>query len=203
MLHENFTPYDATVKESFDEELQWCLVKNGHLKQDPKFSPMYELDKDNRTTLLQTLTEKIALLQRPEKEARLLPPEITTEENKTILFVDMLTPINDSSEETLQFIISKWAEAEFDLNIFSTIAKLPNGKNFYGLNGAIAAMVDFFWQHNYFKDGYSIEEVFKAYSAFTNNSIAKLRTFLSDFRKDKSYIKHFEKLKQLKISKMK
>ncbi len=49
LLNENFTPYDATVKESFDEELQWCLVKNGHLKQDPKFSQMYELDKNNRT----------------------------------------------------------------------------------------------------------------------------------------------------------
>lgn len=203
LLNENFTPYDATVKELFDEELQWCLVKNGHLKQDPKFNQMYELDKDNRTTLLQTLKEKIASLQKPEKEAQLLPPEITTEENKTILFVDMLTPVNNSSEETLQFITSKLAEAGFDLNIFSTIAKLPNRKNPYGLNGAIAAMIDFFYQHNYFTKEYNLEEIFKAYSAFTNNSIAKLKTFLSDFRKDNSYIKHFDKLKQLKIDKMK
>ncbi len=203
LLNENFTPYDSTIEGSVDEELQWCLVKNGHLKQDPKFSQMYELDKGNRTTLLQTLTDKIASLQTPEKEAQLLPPEITTEEDKTTLFVDMLTPTNDSSEETLQFITSKLAEAEFDLNIFSTIAKLPNRKNPYGLNGAIAAMIDFFYQHNYFKKGYSIEEIFKAYSAFTNNYIAKLRTFLSDFRKDNSYIKHFEKLKQLKINKLK
>ncbi len=131
------------------------------------------------------------------------PQEIATVEDKKTSFTDMLKPIKDSSEETLQFITSKLSEAEFDLNIFSTVAKLSNRKNPYGLNGAIAAMIDFFWQHNYFKEGYSIEEIFKAYSAFTNNSIAKLRTFLSDFRKDKSYIKHFEKLKQLKINKLK
>jgi len=108
-----------------------------------------------------------------------------------------------AQEETVQFIISKWAEAEFDLNIFLKVAKLPNGKNPYGLNGAIAAMIDFFWQHNYFKKGYSMEEVFKAYMAYTGNSIGKLKSFFVDFRKDKSYIKHFEKLKQLKINKLK
>lgn len=97
MLNENFTPYDATVKESFDEELQWCQVKNGHLKQDPKFSQMYELDKNNRTTLLQTLTDKIASLQTPEMEAQITPQEIATVEDKKTSFTDMLKPINDSS----------------------------------------------------------------------------------------------------------
>lgn len=48
-----------------------------------------------------------------------------------------------------------------------------------------------------------MEDVFKAYSAYTGNSIAKLKTFLSDFRKDNSYIKHFNKLKQLKINTLK
>lgn len=164
---------------------------------------MYALDIENRTTLLETLKEKIASSRAKEKEQEVKPQEIVTVENKKSSFLDMLKPVNGSSEETLQFIISKLTEAEYNLDIFSTIAKLPNGKNPYGLNGAIAAMIDFFYQHNYFKKEYNLEEIFKAYSAFTNNSIAKLRTFLSDFRKDKSYIKHFNKLKQLKINKLK
>jgi hypothetical protein len=83
------------------------------------------------------------------------------------------------------------------------IDKLSNGKNPYGLNGAIGAMIDFFYQHNYFKKEYNLEEIFKAYFAYTGNAIAKLKTFLSEFRHENSYIKHFEKLKQLKVSKLK
>jgi hypothetical protein len=94
-------------------------------------------------------------------------------------------------------------EAGFELQLLSKVDKLPNGKNPYSLNGAIAAMVDFFYQNNYFKKEYSLEQIFKAYSTYTGNSIAKLRSFLSEFRQDNSYIKHFEKLKQLKINKLK
>lgn len=203
LLQENFTPYGNHLKEQTDEELQWCLVKNGHLKKDSKFDKMYSLDIANRTAVLKVLTEKIASFQTQENQPEIIPQEITATGVKTTSFVDMLRPIKDSSRETLDFIISKWAEAEFDLQIFSKVDKYSNGKNAYGLNGAIAAMIDFFWQNNYFKKGYNLEEVFKAYSAYTGNSIAKLKTFLSDFRKDNSYIKHFNKLKQLKINKLK
>jgi hypothetical protein len=164
---------------------------------------MYALDIENRTTLQQTLSEKIASFRTKEKKSETTQVEIPEPKVEIASFVDMLKPLNNSSQETLDFIIAKLKEAEFEPDLFNKVQKFSNGKNVYGLNGAIAAMIDFFWQHNYFKDGYSIEEIFKAYSAFTNNSIAKLRTFLSDFRKDKSYIKYFEKLKHLKINKMK
>lgn len=203
LLQKNFTPYDDKLEEQADEELKWCLVKNGHLKNDPKFNQMYILDKENRTELLQALTEKIASFQTKENEPEITSKEITETGAKTTSFVEMPKPFNNSSQETLDFIISKWAEAEFDLHIFSKVDKYSNGKNAYGLNGAIAAMIDFFWQHNYFRKGYNLEEVFKAYSAYTGNSIAKLKTFLSDFRNDNSYIKHFNKLKDLKINKLK
>lgn len=38
LLRENFTPYDDKLEEQADEELYWCLVKNGWLKQDSKFA---------------------------------------------------------------------------------------------------------------------------------------------------------------------
>jgi hypothetical protein len=37
LLQENFTPYDDKLEEQADEELYWCLVKNGWLKKDSKF----------------------------------------------------------------------------------------------------------------------------------------------------------------------
>ena len=203
LLRENFTPYDDNLEEQADEELYWCLIKNGHLKQDSKFSKIYDLDKENRTSLLQTLTEKIASLQTLQKETQALPAETVTVENKKPSFVDLLKPINDSSEATLNFIISKWTEAEFKLNIFSKVDKSADGKNAHGLNGAIAAMIDFFWKQNYFKEGYNMEEIFKAYFIYSSNYIAKFRTVLSHFREDNYYIEYFNKLKQLKINKMK
>ncbi|MEJ7678832.1 MAG: hypothetical protein WKG06_13435 [Segetibacter sp.] len=80
-MQENFTPYDTTIEESVDEELQWCLVKNGHLKNDPKFNQMYLLDKENRTELLRTLTEKIASTQTKENK-----PEIIAEDTTNFRF---------------------------------------------------------------------------------------------------------------------
>lgn len=203
LLQENFTPYDEKLEEQADEELYWCLVKNGNLKKDPDFDQMYLIDKESRTAILEALRQKIASFETKEDKPAIIPSANTTTEIKATSFADMLRPINGSSQETLDFMISKWAEAEFELNIFSTVAKYANGKNAYGLNGAIAAMIDFFWQYNYFKKGYTMEEVFKAYSAYTGNSIAKLKTFFSTFREDNSYIKHFNKLKQLKINKLK
>jgi hypothetical protein len=103
----------------------------------------------------------------------------------------------------MKFIQSKLEEAGFELQLLSKVDKLPNGKNGYGLNGAIAATIDFFYQYNYFSNAYSIQQIFKAYSNYTGNSIAKLSSFLSEFRQDNSYIKHFDKLKRLKINKLK
>ncbi|MEJ7678834.1 MAG: hypothetical protein WKG06_13445 [Segetibacter sp.] len=62
-------------------------------------------------------------------------------------------------------------------------------------------MIDFFWKQNYFKDGYNMEEIFKAYFAYSSNYIAKFKDVISHFTEDKYYIKYFDKLKQMKISK--
>jgi hypothetical protein len=203
LLQKNFTPYDAALPDGADEELQWCLVKNEHLKKDPKFGQMYSLDKENRSALLEALATKINPFKNEAVESGSNNNELFSSESKTTSFLDVVKPLTNDPTETLNFIASKLEEAKFDLNLLSKIDKLPNGKNPYGLNGAIAAMIDFFYQHNYFKKEYTLEEIFKAYSAYSGNSIAKLKTFLSEFRQDNSYIKHFEKLKQLKISKLK
>lgn len=96
----------------------------------------------------------------------------------------------------------KAEEAGFEFNLFSPVPRLENGKNPYGLNGCMAAMIDYFYQLNYFKKEYTLEQIFKAYLQYSGNSIGKLKTFLSEFRNDNSFINHVEKLKALKIKKL-
>jgi hypothetical protein len=203
LLLDNFTPYDTKLEEQADEEVQWCLVKNEHIKKNDKFKQMYLLDKENRTEILKALTEKIASLKSVHNITKPAEEEITAIEAKPRSFLDLLKPINNDPLQTVSFLKDKLDAAGFEFNLFTKIDKLPNGKNPYGLNGAIAAMIDFFYQYDYFKKEHSLEEIFKAYSSYTGNSIAKLKTFLSEFRQDNSYMKHFEKLKKLKINKLK
>jgi hypothetical protein len=203
LLKENFIPYDKKLEEQADEEVQWCLVKNEHIKKDDKFKQMYLLDKENRTEILKALTEKIASLTTAHRTPQAPGEKKGANETKATSFLDLLKLINDDPIQTLSFIKDQLEAASFEFNLFTKIDKLPNGKNPYGLNGAIAAMIDFFYQYDYFKKEYNLEEIFKAYSSYTGNSIAKLKTFLSEFRQDNSYMKHFEKLKKLKINKLK
>jgi hypothetical protein len=202
LLRENFTPYNIDLKKSPDEELRWCVVKNEHLIEDPKFEQMYALDKENRSAILDALALRITPNEAEQKEELIIAAD-GMNENKIVSFIEVLRPIGNSADDTLQFIKLKLEEAKFQLNLLSKIDKLSNGKNPYGLNGAIAAMIDFFYQHNYFKKDYTLEQVFNAYSAYTGNSIAKFKTFFSEFRQDNNYRKHFEKLKSLKINKLK
>jgi hypothetical protein len=203
LLEDNFVPYDAKLEQEADEEVQWCLVKNGFLKKDEKFKQMYLLDKDNRTEILKALNVKLASFGSADHTVQAADEKSTATETKATSFLDLLKPINNDGLQTLHFIQQKLEEASFDFNLFTKIDKLPNGKNPYGLNGAIAAMIDFFYQHDYFKKEHSLEEIFKSYFSYTGNSIAKLKTFLSEFRQDNSYVKRFEKLKKLKINKLK
>lgn len=184
LLQENITPYHAISEKSVDEELQWCFVKNEHPKKDPKFEQMYSLDKENRATILHALSQRMIILKSPEKDFVKTPEDLV--EEKAISFLDVLMPININPNVTLNFVNSKLEEAGFELQLLSKVDKLPNGKNPYGLNGAIAAMIDFFYQYNYFKKEYSLKQIFKTYSTYTGNSIAKLKTFLSEFRQDNS-----------------
>ncbi|HEX8356875.1 MAG TPA: hypothetical protein VF610_05680 [Segetibacter sp.] len=169
LLEENFTPFHLPEQETGDEELWWCQVKNAKLKNDNKFQHMYSLDEENRTAILKTLKEKVAPAdEEEEKLQRYIDHTIDTEKNSTT-FLDIIRTVNISASQTVEFMRRKTAEARFEFDLFSKIDKLPNGKNPYGLNGAIA----------------------------------KLKTCLSEFRADNSYIKHFQKLKQLKINKLK
>ncbi len=207
LLLENPIPYAEPSYDHPDEELKWCYVKNGHLKKDPKFSQMYLLDQQNRTAILNAVEKRIAefpkpLLQPLSVEKPVVPEDETQPATKTILFLEVLNPINGNPEETLQFIRQKIEKAGFEFNLFSRVPRLEIGKNQYGLNGCIAAMIDHFYQLNYFKKEYTLEQIFKAYLQYSGNSIGKLKRFLSEFRQDKSYIKYAEKLKQLKIKKL-
>ena len=208
LLQENFVPYNNRLQqEDIDEELQWCFVKNDNLKKDAKYNKMYLVDKENRTVLLEQLKKRITEFPKPisetEASEKLTPVENELNKNAdTILFLEVLKPIDGDTEKTLSFIKEKIEEAHFEFKVFSPISRLPNGKNPYGLNGCIAAMVDFFYQHNYFKKEYNLEEIFKAYLQYSGNTIGKLHTFLSEFREDKSYTRHLAKLKALKINKL-
>jgi hypothetical protein len=114
----------------------------------------------------------------------------------------MLKPMDGSPENTLQFIIEKTEQAGFDYKIFQPVTRLANGKNPYGLNGCIAAMIDFFYQLGYFKKDYSQKEIFTAFLQYSGNSIGKFNTFLSEFREDSHFIRYSAKLKNLKIKKL-
>ena len=203
LMEQHVKPYDESLDGTSDEELQWCFVKNGFLQKDPKFEQMYALDQENRATIKEALARKHASFESTEVDGDIKTKEISITEKKIVRFPDTLRPLKTDPSETLDFIIAKVEEANFDFPLFNRIEKLPNGKNPYGLNGAIAAMIDLFYQLNYFKKEYQLEDIFKAYSAFTGNHIAKLKNFISEFRQDNSYLKHFDKLKQLKINKLK
>jgi hypothetical protein len=207
LLLENFTPYTEPLHDHPDEELKWCYVKNENLKKDPKFSQMYLLDRQNRTAILSAVEKRIAEFPKPLLQPLAVDELVVLEDEtqpatKIILFLEVLKPINGSPEETLQFIQQKIEEAGFEFNLFSPVPRLENGKNPYGLNGCMAAMIDHFYQLNYFKKDYTLEQIFKAYRQYSGNSIGKLKTFLSEFRNTNSFIKHAEKLKQLKIKKL-
>lgn len=207
LLQKHFIPYVEPLPDHPNEELKWCFVKNENLKKDPKFSQMYLLDEQNRTAILHTIEKRIVESSKPLSQPVTVAEPATLEDlipppAKPLSFLEMLEPINGSPEETLQFIKQKIEEAGFKDNLFSPIPKSDNGKNQYGLNGRIAAMIDCFYQLRYFKKEYTLEQIFKAYLQYSGNSIGKLKTFISEFRNNNSYIKHAEMLKKLKIKKL-
>jgi hypothetical protein len=58
LLQENGAAYNGELLISADEEPEWCLVKNENLKKDPKFSQMYRLDEQNRSTILKAVKKE-------------------------------------------------------------------------------------------------------------------------------------------------
>lgn len=204
LLAENPAPYGQQLQIDADEELQWCILKNHNLTKSGQFEKMYALDRQNRLAILSALDNKIASLS-PALSPTQENPLSTAQEiqaNNTPIFLEMLRPMNGGAEETLQFIKSKLSEADFEFNLFESIPKLANGKNPYGLNGCIAAMIEFFYQHNYFKPEHTLEEIFKAYQFYSGNRIGKLKVFISEFRNDNNFRKYSARLKELKISRL-
>jgi hypothetical protein len=201
LLIENPVPFGEHLEHDADEELLWCFVKNNHLKRDKSFHKMFSIDKQNRNILSEAIEKRINELQHIQLASSPIEAEVESVKKLTP-FLYMLKPCNDNPEETLAFMKSKTAEAEFYFAIFSAVRKLSNGKNPYGLNGCMSAMIDFFYQYNYFKKEYRLEEIFEAYLTYSGNSIGKFKTFISEFRQDKYYKKWFAKLKALKINKL-
>ncbi len=189
LLEGNLIPYEGELPADADEELKWCWVKNASLKKNEAFARMYSLDQYNRRIVLDALkgsvtAETASIGKRPPKEPG---------------FLDMLVPMEGSPEKALQFIIARIEEADFKFRLFSPVQRLRGGKNPYGFNGCLAAMLDFFYQHGYFKKEYLLEQVFVAYFAYSGNSVGKFKVFLSEFRQDRNYKKYMDKLKALKI----
>lgn len=180
------------------------------MKEQSRFAPLYRLDAQNRKDLLDAVEKRIAqfpapLLQ-PADEGQLVlrsaqdPESLDTPQ--AVVFLEMLWPVDGSPERTLQFIAAKVEEAGFDFKLFSTVKRLANGKNPYGFNGCMAAMIDFFYQLQYFKPEYDLGQIFGAYLRYSGNSVGKFKTFLSEFRQDSHYRKYSARLKALKISKL-
>ena len=136
LFQEYFEAFSITLPLENDEELQWCMVKNEHLKNDPHFEKMYLLDKVNRQTLLTALLSY----------AHPTPPVASDNLDKTqpehsVLFIDMLNTQEGLTEiDILNRIKEYLQKAGFEYDIFQNIGKGEGGRNLYGLNPRIEAV---------------------------------------------------------------
>jgi hypothetical protein len=206
LLQEYPVAYPDPMPEDADDELQVCYLKNASLKENTKFHPLYALDEQNRKTFLEAVERRIAALSpspSPSSDSAAIDdPPVKPEPPEPISFLSLVRPMNGSADETIQFITDQVKQAGFPFALFSKVDRLPNGKNRYGLNGAMAAMVRFFYDRNYFNKEYEFVDVFTSYLHFTGNSVGKLPTFLENYQEDGHFQKYFDKLKDLKISKL-
>lgn len=210
LLEAHSLAYGEHLAQDADEEVLWCLQKNSILQKDDRYEFMYRLDRENRTILLQKLQEAAALLvkkgnaneQKTATSVEILSKSSMVEEAKSVPFLHLLKPLKQNSSSTLVFIQESLAAAEFTFDLFSPVEKTSSGKNPQGLNGQIAAMIHFFFQHNYFIAGVSDRQIFTEYFLFSGNRIPKLGHYYAQFRTDPTYIKYTNKLKALKISKL-
>ncbi|MDQ2863653.1 MAG: hypothetical protein M3R50_08430 [Bacteroidota bacterium] len=201
LLHNNFIPYEGIGEDDPDEELVWCMVKNNHLKEDPRFELMYQKDRKNRDTILKEINKRIELLVPNKTEIVSFETlvAINKEPKKQSDFLEMLNPINGSIENTLSYIESKIIEARFPYNIFHTITKTKKGANQTGLNAEIAAMVNVFQDNGYFKQEFTFKDIFKSFGVYTKNQAGKDYDY-SFFVQDYNYKKYLENLKSLEIN---
>ena len=200
LLNKNFIPYDDIGENNPDEELVWCMVKNNHLRADPKFELMYQKDRQNRQAILNEIDKLVDLsdTDRAEIVSFGTPSAIDKEPKKQPGFLDMIIPVNGSIENTLGYIESKIIEARFPHNIFHTISKTKKGANQTGLNSEIAAMVNVFQDNGYFKREFTFKDIFKSFGIYTKNQAGKDYDY-SFFVHDYNFEKYLENLKSIEI----
>jgi len=197
LLLENPSAYSDPIPEDADDELKFCYRKDKSMKRSVKFRPMFLLDQQNRKSILEAVEKKIASFSPTPPDNTSTKPSPTP----TVPFLNMVRPMDGDRQKTIEFMKAQVEKAGFKFPLFSKVAHLPNGKNPYGLNGAMAAMVRVFYDLNYFKKEYEFIDVFKSYLDFTGNNIGK-SIFLEDYLEDRNFLKYSNKLKDLKISKL-
>ena len=200
LLNKNYIPYEDIGEDNPDEELVWCMVKNSHLRADPKFELMYQKDQQNRQAILNEINKLVELSDTDKAEIVSFgtPFAIDKEPKKQPGFLDMIIPVNGNIENTLSYIESKIIEARFPHNIFHTIKKTKKGANQTGLNSEIAAMVNVFQDKGYFKKEFTFKEIYKSFGIYTKNKSGKDYDY-SFFVEDYHFKKYLEYLESLEI----
>lgn len=199
LLNESPNPYSEALESITDEELQWCYKKIGYLKKDDKFESVFQLDQENRAAIKEALERKLNGDTAQEQSIPFTPAEAT---NAT--FLEMLRPvINGSPLETIKFMDERTKEAGIKFDLFRPVTRLANGSNPYGFNGAAGAMIELFYDKNYFKASFSKEDVFRAYLNYTGNKIGRFNSFYADFKDDNYFKRYFAKLNAIEIKEFK
>jgi hypothetical protein len=166
LLLDNPVAYNEPPPADADDELLFCYRKHNSMKKYEYYAAVQALDEQNRKEFIGAVEKRIAILTnalQPTTGGQTAnPPETATEppivEPPAPVFLEMLRPMDGDPANTLHFIEAKTEEAGFSFKLFSPAAQLANGKNPYGFNGTAAAMIDFFYQHQYFKKEYSMAE---------------------------------------------
>lgn len=200
-LENNPTAFGTIDGNNADEELVWCLVKNEHLKADPKFVMMYQKDEENRKALLEAVMERINSLATVAEENDIPAASAKVSPEIPVAFLDMLMPLDNDVQNTLSYIQSIIKEAQFPHNIFLHQPKDRKGRNQTGLNSEIAAMVYLFQKKGYFLPKFTFKEIFRAFGIHSGNSSGKDYDY-SYFTEDYSFGKYLKLLQSANIKQL-
>lgn len=200
-LEKNLSAFTSIDEKIADEELIWCLVKNGRLKADPKFATMYQKDEENRKAFLEAITGRINIAAPTIEMQNIHAVSEKTFSGLPVTFLDMLHPLNGDAENTLAYIQYKIREAQFPHNIFIQLAKDRKGRNPIGVNSEIAAMIDCFRKKGYFKPDFTFKDIFKAFGIYSKNSAGKEYDF-TFFEDDYRYERYTEMLRSIEIEQL-
>jgi hypothetical protein len=197
VLVENLVPYERIAEDEPDEELIWCVKKNNNLKKDHKFSMMYEKDSTNRKEVLCILNNCIS-----EKEKNTTIDIKETRHSITparISFLEMLVPIDERPEKTLELIKDSLEMAGAKHDIFLPPVLTVSNKKSKGFNGTVAAMICFFYESKLFKSSFSKEEVLEAFLTNYKIEIPKYKGNFNFFNEDYYFKTLKVNLKRLKL----